>query len=225
MEFYKMESNIKSVLKMTTLACLLAATNSAMAGPSATLRITGTITPGACTPVLGNSGIIDFGETSVDQLPSTGTLALAGKSVQATVTCTSATKVAMSFVDNRADSVPVHSDEPTAAGTVFGLGKAGDINIGSYGLSISAIQGDGTAGDLLMSSDKTAWSKMTLDSFANNNTAQQYLTFASTGTTDPTEATVFTFDLKATPALSSALGGITDTANLDGNATINFEYL
>jgi hypothetical protein len=95
-------------------------------------------------------------ENSVDQLPTTGTLALAGKT--ATVTCTGATKVAISFVDIRADSVPVHSDE-------------------------------------------------------------------ATGTTTPKEATVFTFDLKATPALSSALGGITETANLDGNATINFEYL
>jgi type 1 fimbria pilin len=216
---------MKSVLKMTALACLMASATSAMAGPTATLRITGTITPGACTPVLANNGIIDFGETSVDQLPSTGTLALAGKTVTATVTCTGATKVAMSFVDNRADSVPVHSDEATAAASAFGLGKAGAINIGSYGLSIASINGDGTAGDLLMSSDKTAWSKMTLDTFANNNTAQQYLTFAATGTTVPKEATVFTFDLKATPALSSALGGITETANLDGNATINFEYL
>ncbi|KAA8726809.1 MAG: DUF1120 domain-containing protein [Ewingella americana] len=220
-----MESNIKSVLKMTSLACLLAATTSAMAVPQATLRITGTITPGACSPVLTNSGIIDFGETSVDQLPATGTFALAGKSITATVTCTTATKVAMSFVDNRADSVPTHTNEPTAAATAFGLGKAGDIKIGSYGLSVTAIQGDGTAGDLLMSSDKTTWSKMTLDTFANNNTSQQYLTFAATGSTTPKDATVFTFSLKATPALSSALGGITETANLDGNTTINFEYL
>jgi len=216
---------MKTVLKATAIAALMATATSAFAGPTATLRVIGTITPGACTPVLANNGVIDFGETSVDQLPATGTLALAGKTVTATVTCTSATKVAMSFVDNRADSVPTHTNEPTAAGTVFGLGKAGTINIGSYGLSIAAIQGDGTAGDLLMSSDKTSWSKMTLDTFANNNTAQQYLTFATTGTTDPKEATVFTFDLKATPALSSELSAITDTANLDGNATINFEYL
>ncbi|STS10696.1 Uncharacterised protein [Ewingella americana] len=158
-------------------------------------------------------------------MPATGTFALAGKSITATVTCTTATKVAMSFVDNRADSVPTHTNEPTAAATAFGLGKAGDIKIGSYGLSVTAIQGDGTAGDLLMSSDKTTWSKMTLDTFANNNTSQQYLTFAATGSTTPKDATVFTFSLKATPALSSALGGITETANLDGNTTINFEYL
>ncbi|MGP9418563.1 DUF1120 domain-containing protein [Ewingella sp. AOP8-B2-18] len=216
---------MKSALKMTAIACLMAAATSAFAGPTATLRITGTITPGACTPVLGNGGIIDFGATSVDQLPNTGTLALAARSVTATVTCTGATKVAMSFVDNRADSVGAHSNEPTSATTAFGLGKAGDVNIGSYGLSISAINGDATAGDLLMSSDKTAWSKMTLDTLLNNNTARQYLTYATTGTTAPKEATVFTFDLKATPALSADLRGITETANLDGNATINFEYL
>ena len=216
---------MKSVVKVTAIAALMTTAMSAFAGPTATLRVTGTITPGACTPVLANNGVIDFGETSVDQLPATGTLALPGKSVTATVTCTSATKVAMSFVDNRADSVPTHTDEPTAAATAFGLGKAGTINIGSYGLSIVNIQGDGTAGDLLMSTDKTTWSKMTLDTLVNNNTAQQYLTFATTGTTAPKEASVFTFDLKATPALSSALTAITDTANLDGNATINFEYL
>lgn len=220
-----MENTIKSVMKMSAVAALLAVSTAALAGPTATLRVTGTITPGACTPVLSNSGIIDFGETSVDALPSTGTLALAGKSVTATVTCTGPTKVAMSFVDNRADSVPAHSNEPTGAATVFGLGKAGTINIGSYGLSIASISGDGTAGDLLMSSDKTSWSKMTLDTFVNNSTAQQYLTYATTGTTAAKEATVFTFNLKATPALSSALTAITETADLDGNATINFEYL
>jgi type 1 fimbria pilin len=216
---------MKTLFKATLIAGLMAAATSAMAGPTATLRVTGTIVPGACTPVLSGNGIIDFGETSVEALPATGTLALAGKSITATVTCTSASKVAMSFVDNRADSLPTHSDEATTASSAFGLGKSGTVNIGSYGLSIVNINGDGTAGDLLMSSDKTAWSKMTLDTFVNNNTAQQYLTFAETGTTVPKPAAVFTFGLKATPALSSALGSITDTANLDGNATINFEYL
>jgi len=39
------------------------------------------------------------------------------------------------------------------------------------------------------------------------------------------EATAFTFNLKATPTLSSERDGITETANLDGNTAINFEYL
>ena len=37
MEIYNMGGNIKSVLKMTSLACLLAATTSAMAAPSTSL--------------------------------------------------------------------------------------------------------------------------------------------------------------------------------------------
>ena len=217
---------MKSILKATAIAALVASSTSAFAGPSATLRVIGTITPSACTPQIGDgTGVIDFGETSVGMLPATGSYALAAKSVPVTVTCDSVASVAMSFVDNRADSVAVHTDEPTTASTAFGLGKAGAINIGSYGLSIVNFQGDASAGDVLMSADKTNWSTMAQDTFINNNTVQQYLTLGTTGTTVVRSALVFTFDLKATPALSSALSGITDIANLDGNATINFEYL
>lgn len=214
---------MKSMLKATAIAALMASTTAAFAGPTATLTVTGKIIPGACRPDLG-AGVINFDDTSVNQLPATGTLLLSARSLDVSIQCDNPSTVYMSFVDNRADSVPAHSDEPTAANTVFGLGKAGTINIGSYGLYISEFSGDGTVGDVLMSSDKTNWSKMSQDAFVNNSTTQQYVTYAATGSTLPKTAGVFNFKLNATPSLHSGLTAITDTANLDGNATINFEY-
>ncbi|WP_421207335.1 DUF1120 domain-containing protein [Aeromonas sp. 601027] len=218
---------MKPTFNKAMLACLMMSAGSALAaGPTAELKITGTVSPGACVPTLDAGGIVDFGETSINDLPETGTLKLAAKELNGTLVCTGATKVAISFADNRASSVPTHTDEPTDANTAFGLGTTTDgINIGSYSLAFTAIQGDGIDGDLLSSANKTTWGKMAFNDKLNNQKATQYLSFATSGTSAPTEARAFNFTLKVEPSLSSDLRGITETANLDGNTTINFEYM
>lgn len=220
---------MKSVLKTTALSVLMMTAMTAMTAQAlpvnTNLIVKGTITPAACVPTLANNGVIDFGDTSAGRLPENGSLTLEAKSLTATVTCASAASVAMTFKDNRADTVSLVGGESTKAEQAFGLGNAGGINIGSYGIKITHITGDSADGVVLHSSDKESWSKLASTEFINNNAVPQYLTFGLSGNNVPKEAKVLTFDLQVTPALNSALKDISEAVNLDGNATLSFEYL
>jgi len=217
---------MKSVVKATAVSLLMASAMSAMAVPvTMELTVKGSITPSACKPVINDSGVIDYGEISAGRIPSAGTLLLEAKSVSATITCASAAKVAMTFADNRASTVPAHSDEPTASDTAFGLGEKDGIKIGSYGLKVTNMTGDAVAGEVLSSSDRSSWDKMSASAFVQNTSGTEYVTFGAKGTSEPTAATVFTFDLEVTPSLKPELHNITEAVTLDGNATINFIYL
>jgi type 1 fimbria pilin len=224
MEKHTME--MKSVLKTTALSVLMMTAMTAQAVPvNTTLTVKGTITPAACVPTLANNGVIDFGEISAGRLPASGSLTLEAKSLTATVTCASAASVAMTFKDNRADTVLLVGGETTKAEQAFGLGKSNDINIGSYGIKITQITGDSADGVVLHSSDKEVWSRLASTEFVNNNTVPQYLTFGLSGNNAPKEAKLLTFELQVTPALNSALKDISQAVNIDGNATLSFEYL
>ena len=216
---------MKSVLKATALSVLMMSAMVAQAVPVSTnLTVKGTITPAACVPSLANGGIINFGDTSAGRLPATGSLKLESKSLTATIACASAASVVMTFKDNRADTVSLTGDEATNDKMAFGLGKAGDINIGSYGIQITDVTGD-APGVMLQSDDKQIWTDLDATEFVKNSAGSQYLTFGDGGRNVPKEVKTLTFNLQVTPSLNAALKDISETANLDGNATISFEYL
>lgn len=217
---------MKSILKTTALSVLMMSAMTAQAVPvNTTLTVKGTITPAACVPSLANNGVIDFGETSAGRLPATGSMTLAARSLTATITCASAASVAMTFKDNRADSVALVGGETTKAEEAFGLGKAGNVNVGSYGIQINTVTGDSATGVMLQSSDKQSWTSLDAAEFIHNDTAPQYLSFGVSGNNAPKEVKVLSFNLQITPSLNSELKDIVDIAKLDGNATISFEYL
>lgn len=217
---------MKSVLKATALSVLMMSAMAAQAVPVSTnLIVRGTITPAACVPSLADGGIINFGDTSAGRLPVDGSMTLESKSLTATIACASAASVVMTFQDNRADTVSLTGGEATTAETAFGLGKAGDINIGSYGIQITSVSSDDAQGVMLQSTDRQMWSNLGATDFVNNSADSQYLTFGDSSSNVPTEVKTLTFSLQVTPSLNAALKNISDTANLDGNATISFEYL
>ncbi|WP_421511112.1 DUF1120 domain-containing protein [Enterobacter sp. JS8-1] len=202
----------------------------AHAGTSATLTISGTVTPAACTIALSGGGTLTFDPVSIEALPSTGTYTMKPKTIDTTVDCqNTAQAVAISFVDNRKDSVATHTDELTDSNTAFGLGTNDDaLKIGSYGIKISKVTAEGTQGSLLSSTGKTmasAWSSLGADTFVNNGTTAQYITFTETSGSAPVSKKNYTFTLEVTPSISSEMKGITSTANLDGNTTINVDYM
>ena len=202
----------------------------AHAGTSATLTISGTVTPAACTIALSGGGTLTFDPVSIEALPSTGTYTMKPKTIDTTVDCqNTAQAVAISFVDNRKGSVATHTDELTDSNTAFGLGTNDDaLKIGSYGIKISKVTAEGTQGSLLSSTGKTmasAWSSLGADTFVNNGTTAQYITFTDTSGSAPVSKKNYTFTLEVTPSISSEMKGITSTANLDGNTTINVDYM
>jgi len=222
----KQTMEMKSVLKATALSVLMMSAMAAQAVPVSTnLIVKGTITPAACVPSLADGGIINFGDTSAGRLPVDGSMTLESKSLTATIACASAASVVMTFQDNRADTVSLTGGEATNDKTAFGLGKAGDINIGSYGIQITSVSSDDAQGVMLQSDDKQVWTNLGTTEFVKNSASSQYLTFGDSGSNAPTEIKTLTFNLQVTPSLNAALKDISETANLDGNATISFEYL
>ena len=199
------------------------------AGTSATMTISGIVTPSACSIALTGGGTLDFGPVHVDVLPSSGTYTMTPKTIDTVVDCQDTEQaVAISFVDNRKDSVATHSDEGTDANTAFGLGTADSKNIGSYGIKISQVTAESTAGSLLSSTGKAmtdTWSALSSDTFINNGTTPQYITYTDAGNTAPVAKKNYTFTLQVTPSVSSDMKAISSTAEFDGNTTINIDYM
>lgn len=211
---------MKNIFKVTALACLMAAALNAVAGPSANVQVKGTVVQGACTPVLANSGTIDLGEISPTQLPATGALAISAKNISATVTCSSPQKVIFSVTDNRHGAFPATATNQYCQ---FGMGQTADGKaIGYYEIRPNTAVGDGTAGDLLKSANKTSWSKMS-GPYRINDT-NEYFTYAQTGTTIPKAITNISLNLNVAPYIDSEMRNASDLVTLDGNTTLNLEY-
>ena len=77
----------KLTIAAGTIASLLAVNVAAHAGTSATLTISGTVTPAACTIALSGGGTLTFDPVSIEALPSSGTYTMAPKTIDTTVDC------------------------------------------------------------------------------------------------------------------------------------------
>jgi len=120
--------------------CALGATAAgAQSLGTASLGVIGTIRPSTCSVSLGNGGVADLGIIGSSTVKSwaiannpTRYYQNEGKAVPITITCPSATKFAMSFIDNRAGNV-----DSSVNFHHFGLGTytvaGGEVmNIGPY---------------------------------------------------------------------------------------------
>jgi len=215
-------------IKLSAATVLLIATTNVMAaGPTATLQVKGTITPAACTPTLSNGGIVDFGTTSSAEITDSK-LELQPKNVQLQISCTAPTKLEFNIIDNRADSATsdVHSKWSGAA-TVsnMGLGKTSDgKKIGTYVIATdeAKTQIDDSQGDLVW--HYTSSSIWDVWGDASINVSSTTISVAHPGESKPAAFTDATIDLNVYPILSNEMKDITEIQNLDGNATLNFNY-
>ncbi|MDA8513298.1 DUF1120 domain-containing protein [Citrobacter sp. Igbk 14] len=135
-------------IKKEVLAIALALSTSSAFAESIDLKVTGKIIPPACTTAFASGGgTVDFGNILTSTLnPSQATALAEIKSVPVTITCDEATRVGVTFTDQRADSRPtedlgVYTDPNMALGQAgyFGLGfTAADstTKIGAYTLAI-----------------------------------------------------------------------------------------
>ena len=93
---------MKKVLLATALS--LCVTSAFAADPSAVLKVKGTLTNAACTPVLSNGGTVDYGTINLGSLNASAVNQLGQKNIDLTINCTAATKVSWNMVDDRADT-------------------------------------------------------------------------------------------------------------------------
>jgi type 1 fimbria pilin len=211
---------------VTAIAALLIASGTAVAGPSATLQVKGTITPAACTPTLSNAGIVDFGVTSVGEFTADSDLVVTSKAVNLTVTCTAPTKLKFTLTDNRDGTVadldvyPSHSI--ARSDSALGLGETTDSKkIGAYGMATSDVTIDGSTTDTgLCNKINGNWTRMGTGAYIFKN---EDLAFCTTNDVNIAyeEASI---DFMVSVVLSKEMKSISEIQNLDGNATLNFEY-
>jgi hypothetical protein len=214
-----------SISNLSAVAALLLTAGSALAaGPTATLQVKGTITPAACTPVLANGGIVDFGATSTSEFTPGSKLMLPAKDISLTVTCTGAAKMSFSILDNREGTAELLSPYGSAAD--YGLGKTtDDKKIGSYIIRPRTAVVDGVAGRVIVSSNATNWATG-LDVMGKSTSGDDSIvSVANTTTLAPVAFEEMSMNLNIEPFLSGEMSSITEVQQLDGNATLNFDYL
>ncbi len=222
---------------------------SAQATDRATIDIKVSLEAAACTPILSNGGVVNFGSHSINTLSTQHYTQIGTRNINLTITCESATGIAITARDTRMDSMTTGKDDQGQNGVkytvngggyisqtarLFGLGKTKDNkNIGSYAVlidssNISASNGSqmltaSVAGaDAVITGQKRAWQMLTAYPLAVDQ--GYYYTFVKPGETTPIAVTNAVIPLQVSASIANNLGS-SDKIELDGQAVISVVYL
>lgn len=220
-------------MKKVILASLIAlASASAFAEPTAVLKVQGTLTNAACSPSIGNGGVIDYGYIRLGELSATENNKLGQKQVPVTITCTAPTKVGFTVLDNRGDSnaqlpldIGSHLNQTDKYYT-YGVGTTTEgVKIGDYGMWMTDVTADGNVVDPIANNhdwNPDVWKKAAIP----RSDAFQTISFAETGTTTPLAITTANFNFVTNLTIRDTTTlAITDDTPLDGQATMTLVYL
>ncbi|MCC7636131.1 DUF1120 domain-containing protein [Stenotrophomonas rhizophila] len=221
---------------------LLAAAGASHAATTAELKVIGTIVAPACDIDLTAGGQADFGDITRDVLSSTTSVALGSRSIDANVTCTALTAVAIKFVDNKPTEKPAGSmnvkfenieaaTASLATDNIFGLGMDNSKAIGGYAIrvgKISVTNGGSTIEQPNVGSSATGLPS----SWTNRSTkydvlhSAPYVTAGMNTSITYANGTAFKFPLDVAASLdkSSNISGLADIP-LAGSATLEVVYL
>ncbi|HAS1786900.1 TPA: DUF1120 domain-containing protein [Enterobacter cloacae] len=220
-------------MKKVILASLIAlASASAFAEPTAVLKVHGTLTNAACSPSIGNGGVIDYGFIRLGDLSATENNKIGMKQVPVTITCTAPTKVGFTILDNRADSnaqLPLDiggNQNQSAKYYTYGVGTTTEgVKIGNYGMWMTDVTADGNTVDPVSNNhdwEASKWHKTGIprsDAFTTTS-------FEATGTEAPIAITTANFNFVTNLTIrDTAALAITDDTPLDGQATMTLVYL
>lgn len=220
---------MKKVILATAIAL---STTSAFAGETAVMKVTGILTNAACTPALGNGGVIDYGYIRLGELSNTSNNKLGQKQIPVTISCTAPTKVGFTIMDNRGDSnaqlpVDIGSNmNKTTKYYTYGVGMTNDgQKIGNYGMWMTDVTADGNTVDPIANNhdwSATSWQKTSIP----RSDAFQTIAFAETGTTIPMAITTASFNFVTNLVIwDTSTLAITDDTALDGQNTMTLVYL
>jgi len=212
----------------TALATMLGGgmTSAAFASstPSVTLTMRGSVSMGACAPTFDNAGKVDFGKISLGPGYYTD---LGTKTLNLTVSCTTAKRVGFYVTDNAKDStVPNLGTIP--ANNMFGLGKLGSgTPIGNYSIKFTSVTLDGTQGSVLSSDDSGQNWGLGRDGGLAQNVQTTYWGAAPAGTANaPGTASTYVYSVDVDAQVQDAATlRVTDNDYLNGTATVTLVYL
>lgn len=205
-----------SITRNLLIAAALANAAQAVAASSVDLSVKGTITPSACTPILGNGGQFDVGKLAAKDLKVNEPTILSDQSTQLTVTCEAPTLMAIEPKDNRAGS------ESLGEPGYFGLGLInGSEKLGSLSVLLEKVLADGIAGRATDSLDGGAtWIR-------HAGIGPDRITSVANSTAlAPIPVQVFDAQLTLTPIIAPASSlTLTEEVPIDGSITLNVRYL
>lgn len=220
--------NISISAALVALAATLAS-STAFAAPTAELKVTGVIKPTACTPTIGGSGVVDYGDIPASTLNKSSPTKLAAKIVPFSLACEAAIKVALKFTDNKASTKVSGLGTTVSANTheeyMMGLGTANGKKIGAYRVAIkqSSYTADSTAVDTIYSADQGAtWARPESGSFNSSN----LISWGATNSTKPIAVKAVSGSLEVIAVIDKADNlSLTSDVLLDGGGTIEVVYL
>ncbi|MEB7539731.1 DUF1120 domain-containing protein [Pantoea anthophila] len=227
----------KILLSTAVVAAMTSVSFAGQAAESATLSITGTITPASCDVTL-SSPSIDIGTVSAASLIKDSNVSQ-GHTVTLNVDCDAPAAVAVQTTDNRAASALTlanMSDEMKTSvlglsdAQIFGLGSDSvQEKIGAMALAITQATADGeTNTNVLTSSDKAVWSLTQLSTTQPATlTKNGYFALAAdVNTTTPTALTQATYTIASKIILKKADAYPSgEEVPIDGNVTFSVVYL
>ncbi|MCT4704952.1 DUF1120 domain-containing protein [Enterobacteriaceae bacterium H11S18] len=220
------------------LAVLAVTATSAMAADSVDVKVTGTISPTACTPTLTSGGVVDYGTINANTLSADAYNVLASKQLDLSISCDAPAKVALKSINNRPNTVAGATEGAGGAAVapvsllnasnmpVVGLGMEGEAKIGGYTMTLSDSKVDGSEAALLtQNSGETTWNTST-NSALFSNSAAVLTSWGAASTTAPVafETLNATLNVQAYLNKGSELD-LTKEVTLDGMSTLELYYL
>jgi Protein of unknown function (DUF1120) len=218
--------------KVLISSVVLVAAAGAYAQSSASLSMTGSLTPVSCSITLTGGGVANYGTnetTAVRAASQTGTTnlhySMGAKTIPLDVTCTAATPLQLAFNDSKAGKALAFNSSSDALR--FGLvdGASGTAAIGSYVMSFSSITIDGvaSAGSLVATTGSTTWTASNAV-YAAPGKATGFIKTA--GLTAPSAITTIRGSLIVDTAIGKTYVDTAKSAiTLNGGGTITLQYL
>lgn len=222
----------KLLLSTAVTATLASVSFAGQAAESATLAVTGTITPAACDVSLSTT-TLEFGNIPMSTLTE-NTNGIVGPEAILNVDCNAATATAIQNTDNRAASAMTLAEmseqmkmtpEDEEAGA-YGLGTDSAQNkVGVLAIGIKSATADGTANsNLLTSTDKASWTVASAPFGLKNNS--YFALAANANATAPAAHTKSTYTISSGILLKKASFYPTgESVPIDGNVTFSVVYL
>ena len=209
---------------------------------TATLTVTGRLSPGACNVSLIGGGSIDYGNIAAASLSQSKYTALTEQTRNLSVACGSLTTAYVSVTDIKALSALTDAKIKQALGNgdladtqVFGLGTTGTSDkvakIGAYTINL----GRATTTDLsgasmqqeavLSSADKKTWTASGDSVYMKADGAQLYSAGGAAAGSTPVKGKTFLFPVTVKAALNNTEAmPVSSNVALDGSARFTVSY-
>lgn len=192
----------------------------ALAASSIDLTVRGTITPSACTPMLGQDGLIDYGKIAARDLNPAAFTKLPDANLPVGVTCEAATLYAVKLTDNRAGS-SASAPFGFGLGLINGAEKVGVFNVVLHtpladNAPITQLQSLNYGQSWMEVDAGVALPALRLGAFGN----------ASSGIWAPVPIQTLRLQMRVSTSIAPAQGLTLDReVPLDGSATLDLIYL